>query len=120
MRRLLAPLTLAGAIACASAGAAPLGDPTDDLRTAQQMIAAAEQAGADSVGSAAAQLDAARAALAEANASTSRDQNWASLKARDAASKAAYARALAEKARSEKARDEARTAVDQVPPGGAR
>ena len=117
--RLLLTSVLAGTLACASSGAAPLGDPADDLRTAEQMIQAAEQAGADSVPLAMAQLAAARAAIGEAREEQSDNRDWATLKAREAASKAAYARALAEKARAEQTQSEARTAVQQLPPGGA-
>lgn len=119
MRRWMVTALALAAIGCASSGPAPLGDSSDDVRTAQQMIEAAQAAGADTVPGATTELAAAKSAYAEATQAGS-SQNWASLKAREASAKAAYARALAEKAQAQQKQQDARASLSQMPPGGAR
>lgn len=112
---LAAILVLAG---CASAGGVPnVGDPDEEIRTAERMIASAVEDGADSL--ATLSLAEARTALTEAQNSRS-SREWSALKAKEAAASAAYARAVATRLRAERSRTEAKTALDALPPGGAR
>lgn len=112
---LAAILVLAG---CASAGGVPnVGDPDEEMRTAQRMIESAQEAGADSL--AVLSMSEARAALTEAqNSRTNRELS--AMKAKESAASAAYARAVAGRLKSERARTEAKAALDALPPGGAR
>lgn len=113
---LAAILMLAG---CATAGGVPaVGDPDEEVRTAERMIASAQEAGADSL--AILSMSEARAALAVANDRRGSDRNFAALKAKEAAASAAYARAVAGRLKAERARGDAKAALDALPPGGAR
>ena len=118
MRLVLVTLGAFAVLGCASAGIPALGDPDEAIRIAEQQIEQASQAGADSL--AIVQLGDARRALADAQQSRRENREWSSLRAREAAASAAYARAIAGKARAERAKNEANTALQQVPPGGAR
>ena len=100
--------------ACATTGPAPnLGDPAEELRTAQRMIESAAEAGGDSL--AVLSMNEARAALREAQSSES-SKPWAVLKAREATASAAYARAMAGRLKAEKARTDAAAALNALPP----
>lgn len=118
MRKGLMVLGLAAAVGCAGAGIPAMPEATDEIRTAQQMIDAAVQAGADSL--AIVQLSQARTALSEAQQSVRDNRAWAALRAQQAASAASYARALATKARADRAKADAMTALQQIPPEGSR
>ena len=117
MRSVLMTLGAFAVLGCASAGIPPLGDPDEAIRIAEQQIEQAAQAGADSL--AGAQIGAARSALADAQQQRRANREWSSLRAREAAASAAYARAIAGKVRADRAKNEANTALQQVPPGGA-
>lgn len=113
---LAAFLVLAG---CASAGGIPnVGDPDEEVRTAQRMIESAQEAGADSL--AILSMSEARAALAEAQDKRTSNKEFSAMKAKEAAASAAYARAVAGRLKAERARNEAKAALEALPPGGAR
>ena len=106
--------TLALLGACATTGPAPnLGEPAEELQTAQRMIESAVEAGADSL--AILSMSEARAALREAQSSES-SKSWSVLKAREATASAAYARAVAGRLKAERARTDAAAALNALPP----
>ena len=118
MRSVLMTLGAFAVLGCASAGIPALGDPDEAIRIAEQQIEQASQAGADSLASL--QIGDARRALAEAQQQRRENREWSALRAREAAASAAYARAIAGKTRADRAKNDANTALQQVPPGGAR
>ena len=100
--------------ACATTGPAPnLGEPAEELRTAQRMIESAVEAGGDSL--AILSMNEARAALRAAQ-SPDANKSWSVLKAREATASAAYARAMAGRLKAEKARNDAAAALGALPP----
>jgi Domain of unknown function (DUF4398) len=103
--------------ACASTGFPAAGDPGAAIPNAEQLIAAAQAAGAEQyapepLASARANLEAARV--------DQRDQktDQAALKARQAVADATYARAAAERAKAERAKADAAAALNALPGGG--
>ena len=118
MRSVLMTLGAFAVLGCASAGIPALGDPDEAIRIAEQQVEQASQAGADSLASL--QIGDARRALADAQQQRRENREWSALRAREAAASAAYARAIAGRVRAERAKNEANTALQQVPPGGAR
>jgi hypothetical protein len=108
------------AAGCASGGRFPqqTGDPRAEIATAERLVGAAQQAGADSLAPQALAL--ARQQLAAAQADVIANENdRAAFKARLAAADATYARAAAERAKAERARASAQAALQQSPPQGS-
>lgn len=116
-----ASLVVAG---CASAGRFPadLGNTRSDAQVAigdaERQIAAAANAGGDSLAVEA--MTSARAHLAQARESEGKSDRLAVLRARQAAADGVYAKAVAERVLAERARVRARAAVEALGPGGAR
>ncbi len=124
MIRWVAVASLVVAAGCASAGRFPadLGSTPSDAQMAigdaERQIAAAANAGGDSLAVEA--MTAARAHLAQARESEDKSERLAVLRARQATADAVYAKAVAERVLAERARVRARSAVDALGPGGAR
>ena len=116
-RTLVAALGVTGA-GCASTGGIPeAGDPGAAIAGAEALIQEAQRAGADSL--AAEPLAMARQTLAAAKlARDDRDTHRAALLGREAQADATYAKEAAERARAQRARDDAATAMRQLPPEG--
>ncbi|MGI8496504.1 MAG: hypothetical protein ACR2OG_02830 [Gemmatimonadaceae bacterium] len=115
-------LLLAG---CASAGGSGIfpeaGEPNAAIANAQRLISEAQQAGADSLASAAMASARQNLATAQAELGTNHNNNKAALKAREAAADASYARAQTERTMAERQEAQARQALSSLPPtGGAR
>lgn len=124
MIRWVAAASLVVVAGCASAGRFPadLGNTPNDARTAigdaERQIAAAANAGGDSLAVEA--MSAARSHLALARESEDKSERLAVLRARQATADAIYAKAVAERVLAERARVRARSALDALGPGGAR
>ncbi len=118
MRLIGVVTTLALLGACATSGPpANLGEPDEELRSAQRMIESAQEAGGDSL--AAMSMSQARAALRVAQDKES-TKSWSVLKAREATASAAHARAVAGRLKAERARMDAAVALGALPPGDNR
>lgn len=124
MTRWVAAAALVAVAGCASAGRFPadLGNTETaaqmEIGDAERQIAAAANAGGDSLAVEA--MTSARAHLAQARESEGKSDRLAVLRARQAAADAVYAKAVAERVLAERARVRARTTLDALGPGGAR
>ncbi len=110
-------------VGCATAGAGgpfpSSGDPYAAIESAEREITEAQRAGADSL--AGATLEGARQHLVAAQSELQRrDFNRAAIRARQAEAQARYARAEAERVAAERAREQARGALQALPPTGGR